>query len=136
MLPLLLPVVRLPKQHLSLAVKPPLRPVARLPKQHPPFAAISLNLLPNSMPLRSPQAKRFTKPMLVGLVTATKAKATEPLLPLGAGPSNRFVNQVTVKLDAAAAHNWVVFHAKGEGDLSPVHPGRKPFAVSNPVFLK
>lgn len=65
-----------------------------------------------------------------------KTVSTEPLLPLGSGPSNRFVNQVTVKLDAGAAHNWVVFHARGEGDLSPVHPGRKPFAVSNPVFLK
>jgi hypothetical protein len=29
----------------------------------------------------------------------------------------------------------VVFHAKGEADLSPLHPGRRPFAVSNPVFL-
>ncbi|MEZ4309721.1 MAG: CehA/McbA family metallohydrolase [Polyangiaceae bacterium] len=62
--------------------------------------------------------------------------STEPLLPLGAGPSNKFVNQVTVKLDASAENNWVVFHAKGEGDLSPLHPGRKPFAVSNPVFLE
>ena len=62
--------------------------------------------------------------------------STEPLLPIGAGPSKKFMNQVTVKLDAAAERNWVVFHAKGEGDLSPIHPGRKPFAVSNPVFLK
>lgn len=62
--------------------------------------------------------------------------STEPLLPIGAGPSNRFMNQVVVKLDPAAEHNWVVFHAKGEGDLAPLHPGKKPFAVSNPVFLK
>jgi len=62
--------------------------------------------------------------------------ATEPLLPLGAGPSNRYVNQVTVSIDTAAPRNWVVFHAKGEGDLAPLHPGRKPFAVSNPVLLK
>lgn len=61
--------------------------------------------------------------------------STEPLLPIGAGPSNRYMNQVTVKLDPAAAHNWVVFHAKGEGDLAPLHPGRRPFAASNPVFL-
>jgi hypothetical protein len=61
---------------------------------------------------------------------------TEPLLPMGAGPGHEFVNQVKVKLDPAAPRNWVVFHAKGEGDLAPLHPGRKPFAVSNPFFLK
>jgi hypothetical protein len=65
-----------------------------------------------------------------------KTISTEPLLPIGAGPSHKFMNQVTVKLDPDAQHNWVVFHAKGEGDLSPIHPGRRPFAVSNPVFLK
>jgi len=61
---------------------------------------------------------------------------TEPLLPMGAGPSKKFVNQVKVKLDASAPRNWVLFHARGEGDLAPLHPGRKPFAASNPMFLK
>lgn len=60
----------------------------------------------------------------------------QALLPLGAGPSKRYVNQVDVALDAKAPRNWVVFHAKGEGDLAPLHPGRKPFAASNPVFLE
>jgi hypothetical protein len=60
----------------------------------------------------------------------------EPLLPIGVGPARKFANQVTVKLDPAAPHNWVVFHARGETDLAPLHPGRRPFAVSNPVFLK
>ncbi len=62
--------------------------------------------------------------------------STEPLVASGAGPSNRYVNQIKVKMDAGAAQSWVVFHAKGAGDLAPLHPGRKPFAVSNPVFLK
>lgn len=31
---------------------------------------------------------------------------------------------------------WVVFHAKASGDLAPLHPGRKPFAVSNAMFLQ
>ena len=32
--------------------------------------------------------------------------------------------------------HWVVFHASaGSVDLSPLHPGRKPFAVSNPIFF-
>lgn len=65
-----------------------------------------------------------------------KTLSVEPLLPLGVGTAKTFVNQVTVTLDPKAAHTWVVFHAKGETDLAPLHPGRRPFAVSNPVFLK
>jgi len=63
--------------------------------------------------------------------------STEPLMPLAghAGPSKKFVNQVTVARDATRQRNWVMFHAKGPGDLAPLHPGRKPFAASNPIFL-
>ena len=61
--------------------------------------------------------------------------SVEPLLPLGAGPSKKFVNQVQVARDLGARRSWVVFHAKGERDLSPLHPGRRPFAASNPIFL-
>lgn len=59
--------------------------------------------------------------------------STEPLAPLGSGPGKSFVNTVTLTIDAKP--HWVVFHAKGGSDLSPLHPGRQPFAVSNPVFL-
>lgn len=31
--------------------------------------------------------------------------------------------------------SWVVFHARGAGTLAPVHPGRTPFAVSQPIFM-
>jgi hypothetical protein len=41
-----------------------------------------------------------------------------------------------IDVPVAASGSWVVFHAAIEGDLSPVHPGRAPFAVSNPVFLR
>jgi hypothetical protein len=58
---------------------------------------------------------------------------TEPAAPLGSGVGQQFVN--TLDVPVAAAGSWVVFHAKGGTDLSPVHPGRYPFAVSNPVFL-
>ncbi|MBL8742844.1 MAG: CehA/McbA family metallohydrolase [Myxococcales bacterium] len=61
--------------------------------------------------------------------------ATEPLLPVGAGPGKAFSNQVTVTLPAGN-RAWVVFHAKGSGDLAPLHPGKQPFAVSNPVFFE
>ena len=35
-----------------------------------------------------------------------------------------------------ASGSFVVFHARGDGDLAPLHPGRAPFAASNPVFFK
>ncbi len=41
-----------------------------------------------------------------------------------------------VSVPVAASGSWVVFHAAASGDLSPVHPGRSPFAVSNPIFLE
>ncbi len=60
---------------------------------------------------------------------------TEALLPVGAGPGKAFSNQVTVTLPAGN-RAWVLFHAKGTGDLAPLHPGKVPFAVSNPVFFE
>ncbi|MBX3247277.1 MAG: CehA/McbA family metallohydrolase [Myxococcales bacterium] len=30
---------------------------------------------------------------------------------------------------------WVLFHAKGEGDLAPIFPGRAPFGVTQPIFF-
>lgn len=64
-----------------------------------------------------------------------ETQATVPLQPLGAGMGRRWVNAVTVTLDPTKPRNWVVFHARGDGDLAPVHPGRGRFAVSNPVFF-
>jgi hypothetical protein len=61
--------------------------------------------------------------------------STEALEPMGAGPSKRFVNQISVPIDPNKDRNWVVFHAKGETDLAPLHPGRRPFGFSNPVFI-
>jgi hypothetical protein len=61
--------------------------------------------------------------------------SVEPLLPLGGGTGKTFMNQVQVSVDPARQVSWVVFHAKGESDLAPLHPGRRPFAASNPVFL-
>lgn len=40
---------------------------------------------------------------------------------------------ISVPVDASGS--WVVFHVSSDGTLDPVHPGRIPFAVSNPVFL-
>lgn len=65
-----------------------------------------------------------------------KTISTTPLTASGSGPSKRYEQKVTVNLDPAAKTNWVVFHAKAPGDLAPLHPGRKPFAVSNAIFLE
>ncbi len=53
----------------------------------------------------------------------------------GPGPGKRHELTVNVSPEQSRAHHWVVFHARGRGDLSPVHPGRRPFAVSNPIFF-
>ncbi|MCB9590397.1 MAG: CehA/McbA family metallohydrolase [Polyangiaceae bacterium] len=58
----------------------------------------------------------------------------QALLPMGSGTGHRYVNVVHVDFDANAGRSWVVFHAKGTDDLSPLHPGRDAFAVSNPIF--
>jgi hypothetical protein len=51
------------------------------------------------------------------------------------GPARRYETTVTLKR-GARPQSWVVFHASAAGrDLSPIYPGRKPFAVSNPMFF-
>ncbi len=65
-----------------------------------------------------------------------KTVSTDALLPFGTGPSQKFVNQVTVQLDGSLPRNWVVFHVKADGDLAPLHPGLKPFAASNPILFE
>lgn len=41
---------------------------------------------------------------------------------------------ITVPVDARGS--WVVFHVGSERAMDEIHPGRRPFAVSNPVFLE
>jgi hypothetical protein len=60
---------------------------------------------------------------------------TVPLMPLGDGPSNVYVNNVKVNFDDSRDRSWVVFHAKGVGDLRPLH-NEPVFAASNPVFYE
>ncbi len=62
---------------------------------------------------------------------------TIPILPGDADPQNPAMRwSDTVTVDVAAAGSWVVVHAKGDSDLSPVHPGRESFGVTNPIFLR
>ena len=50
------------------------------------------------------------------------------------GPGKKYEATVDVTPTGAAPH-FVVFHAASDGDLAPVHTGKKPFAVSNPIFF-
>ncbi len=60
----------------------------------------------------------------------------QALLPVGAGPGNRYMNVVTVDFDTTKPRSWVVFHARSDRDLAPLHPGRDAFAVANPIFYQ
>lgn len=67
-----------------------------------------------------------------GLTTETR-----PLTAVaGPGPGKRYEVTVDVSPTQSKPRHWVVFHAKSAAaDLAPLHPGRKAFAVSNPIFF-
>lgn len=59
-----------------------------------------------------------------------------PILPGDADPTNpaiRFSKSIPVQ--SAATGGFVVIAASGDATLEPVHPGRKPFGVTNPIFV-
>ncbi len=62
--------------------------------------------------------------------------ATIPITAADAEPGNPVVRwHDVVPVTVAAPGGWVVVAAYGNQALEPVHPGRLPFAVSNPIFL-
>ena len=67
------------------------------------------------------------------VIVGGETSSTTPLDPIGTGPGNRYQDRVEVPLESG---EWVVFHVRGAGDLSPLHPGRAPFAVSNPIWAE
>lgn len=77
----------------------------------------------------------FSASSLEVIVDGTTTE-TIPLTALpSAEPGKRYEATVNVAPLQSSARHWVVFHARGEGDLSPLHPERKPFAVTNPIFF-
>lgn len=60
----------------------------------------------------------------------------ETLDPPTAGGPHRWERVVPVQADPSRPRSWVVVHARGKGDLSAWHLGKKPFAASNPIFLE
>jgi hypothetical protein len=69
------------------------------------------------------------------IVDGTSAQTIQLQESVVAGPARRWEALVTVTPTAKSKH-YVVFHAKSAKgtDLSPVNPGNRPFAVSNPIF--
>jgi hypothetical protein len=75
--------------------------------------------------------------VLEAIVDGEVVKSVELQESMG-GPDSarRYEATVSVAGKPGRAVHWVVFHARARGkDLSPLHPGRRPFAVSNPIFF-
>lgn len=75
-------------------------------------------------------------PSSVEVIVDGNTVQTIPLAPQTGGVGRRWRNwKVDVTAAASRSHHWVVFHAKAEGDLAPLHPGRKAFGVTNPIYF-
>lgn len=72
----------------------------------------------------------------VEIIVDGETVATLPVAAADADPTNPAVRwRRTVPVDVAPGGSWVVVAATGEGDLTPVHPGRAAFGATNPIFL-
>jgi hypothetical protein len=61
---------------------------------------------------------------------------TIPVTPQDADPNNPVIRwQGELEIDVAAGGSWVVVAAQGDAALEPVHPGRTPFGVTNPIWV-
>lgn len=67
------------------------------------------------------------------LIVDGESVMTMPLT-VGADPIVRFDGDLTVPV--AAAGSFAVVHARATSDMQLLHPGREPFAVSNPIFFE
>ena len=61
---------------------------------------------------------------------------TIPILPGDADPTNPVIRwQGAIPIQARATGGFVIIAAYGDRRLDPVHPGRLPFGVTNPIFV-
>ncbi|RMH42968.1 MAG: carboxypeptidase regulatory-like domain-containing protein [Deltaproteobacteria bacterium] len=82
------------------------------------------------------QAASWVDVDAVDVVVDGAIVATLPIAPADADPDNpavRFERDVSV--DVAPGGSYVIVAAYGDAPLEPVHPGRLPFGVTNPIFL-
>ena len=86
---------------------------------------------------------------LIEMWTSTDRVITRTEIAIGTDPEidNESVLRFSDSVDVPDGTDWVVFHARGAYDptienrnnqtqtLDPVHPGRLPFGVTNPIFF-
>ena len=86
---------------------------------------------------------------LIEMWTSTNKVITSSTIAVGSDPEidNDSVQRFSESVPVPAGVDWVVFHARGAYDptiedredqpqtLDPVHPGRLPFGVTNPIFF-
>jgi hypothetical protein len=62
---------------------------------------------------------------------------TIPVMPGDADPQNAAIRwQGQIPVSVRASGGFVIIAAYGDHDLDPVHPGRIPFGVTNPIFVE
>ncbi len=66
---------------------------------------------------------------------ATTSTLTLPGPRTEVDPTIVFDEMIDVPVAVGTLGSWVVFHASGETAMDDLHPGRMPFAVSNPIFF-
>lgn len=82
------------------------------------------------------QSPSWVVPSTVEVIVDGQTVETRPVgTGAGGGPGKRYELTFDVQPATSKARHWVLFHAAGTGDLGPVHPGRTPFAFSNPIFF-
>jgi hypothetical protein len=82
------------------------------------------------------QAASWVDVDAIDIVVDGETIDTIAILPGDADPQNpavRFEKDVAVPV--AAGGSYVIVAAYGDSSLEPVHPGRMPFGVTNPIFL-
>lgn len=84
------------------------------------------------------QAARWVDVDAIDVVVDGETVETIPILPGDADPANpvvRYDAEIPITI-APGRGSYVIVAAYGDSDLSPVHPRRLPFGVTNPIFLR
>ncbi|MDX2092815.1 MAG: CehA/McbA family metallohydrolase [Kofleriaceae bacterium] len=82
------------------------------------------------------QAASWVDVDAVDIVVDGQTVDTIPIMPGDADPANPAIRwRGTVQVQTRATGGFVVAAAYGDQALEPVHPGRMPFGVTNPIFV-
>ncbi|MCS6856989.1 MAG: CehA/McbA family metallohydrolase [Sandaracinaceae bacterium] len=57
-------------------------------------------------------------------------------MPLSRGPDPVILFDGELMVPVSERGSWAIVHVKGDEDMEKLHPGREPFAVSNPIFFE